>query len=79
MLGIYRIFYHIMDPIMISSILLKLFKHSRLSEFCSWGKDCLDYMMKNQGNIIPKGAGGIIFFEFDTSKEKKVRNIQYDS
>ena len=56
MLGIYRIFYHIMDPIMISSILLKLFKHSRLSEFCSWGKDCLDYGMKNQGNIIPKGA-----------------------
>jgi hypothetical protein len=52
----YRIFYHIMDPIMILPILLKLFKHSGLSEFCSWGKDCLDYGMKNQGNIIPKGA-----------------------
>ncbi len=41
---------------MISVVLLKLFKCSGLSEFCSWGKYCLDYMMKNQGNIIPKGT-----------------------
>jgi hypothetical protein len=35
-------------------------------------------MMKNQGNIIPKETGGTTFFEFDTSKEKKAKSIQYD-
>ena len=64
---------------MILAVLLQLFKCYGLSEFCSWSKDCLDYMMKNQGNIIPKETGGTTFFEFDTSKEKKAKSIQYDS
>ena len=40
--GIYQILSFI-DPIMILAVLLRLFKYSGLSEFCSWGKECLDY------------------------------------